>query len=83
MDSADQVIIHVNSHGPAAISNRLESNNRFKNLTKKPIEDINKIGLLYCSIPRIYDRITENKRQFSIRLRTLANPGGEPGVFLC
>ena len=59
MDNADQVIVHVNSHGPTSQATLVQANNRFTNFTKKPINNINKLGLLYASFPRVYENIHE------------------------
>ncbi len=68
MDNTDQVIVHVNSHGPEArASDWSQANNRFNNYTKKPINNINKIGLLYTSFPRVYEMITAQNNTFRIR----------------
>ena len=60
MENKDQVIVHVNSNGPTSqVRDYLSANNRFTNMTKKPINNINKIGLLYASFPRVYEPITD------------------------
>ena len=68
MDNKDQVIVHVNSHGPASQANYLTANNRFANMTNKPINDVNKIGLLYSSFPRVYEPITIKNNTFHMRI---------------
>ena len=45
MQSGDQTILHLNSHGSAAIGTVGQMNNRFTNLTIAPIKNVNKIGL--------------------------------------
>ncbi len=68
MDNTDQVILHVNSHGPhAQVLDYTQANNRFSNFTKKPINNINKIGLLYSSFPRVYEMITAQNNTFRLR----------------
>ena len=69
-NSGDQVIVHVNSHGAnAKVSDLLAANNHFSNFTIKPIENINKIGLLYASIPRVYEPITQENNTWSLLIR--------------
>ena len=64
-NSGDQVIVHVNSHGAnSKVPDVLAANNHFSNFTIKPIENINKVGLLYASIPRVYEPITLEKNTF-------------------
>ena len=60
MDNADQVIVHVNSHGSVSQATLMEANNKFTNFTRKPINNINKLGLLYASFPRVYENVDEN-----------------------
>ena len=53
MENPDQTIIHVNSHGDkAVVTSAAESNNRFGNYVRSPIKNVNKVGLLYCAIPK-------------------------------
>ena len=69
-DSGDQVIVHVNSHGAnAKVPDILAANNHFSNFTIKPIENINKVGLLYASIPRVYEPITLQNNTFSLLIQ--------------
>ena len=68
-NSGDQVIVHVNSHGAnAKVNDLLTANNHFSNFTIKPIENINKIGLLYAAIPRVYEPITAENNRYHIRI---------------
>jgi hypothetical protein len=68
MDSADQQILHLNSHGSAALGDPLQANNRFTNLTTQPIKNVSKIGLLYAAVPKIWDTIHEGNRTFGLTL---------------
>ena len=68
-DSGEQVIVHVNSHGAnAKVPDILAANNHFSNFTIKPIDNINKVGLLYASIPRVYEPITEENNVYHVRI---------------
>ena len=50
----DQVIVHLTSHGESAlVTDEWDAGNSFANLVKAPITGINKIGLLYATIPRM------------------------------
>ena len=65
MDQKQQIILHANSHGDRSqFSSEKESNNSFSNLVISPIKGVNKVGLLYAAIPKLFDTITPNNNRF-------------------
>ena len=65
----DQVVLHLNSHGPTTrVHNPASANNSFTQLTTMPIKDINKIGLLSGKIPRQMDTIDATNNKIYIAL---------------
>ena len=69
MESPDQTLVHLNSHGSSAIGAVL-INNRFTNMTISPIKNISKIGLQYCAIPRTMDALNSTNCAFLLLIRT-------------
>ena len=68
-NSGDQVVLHLNSHGPSTRApNESSANNSFTALTTMPITDINKIGILSAKIPRAMDIITEHNNKIQLNL---------------
>ena len=64
MEDGNQTIVHLNSHGSAALGTLGQRNNRFINLTASPIKDISRIGLQYTAIPRLWDTVHKGNNSF-------------------
>ena len=59
--------MHLNSHGERAISDTVpDANNQFLNYIKAPIRGVNKIGLLYATIPKMWDTIHSKNNRFEV-----------------
>ena len=69
MDQKKQVILHATSHGERAMVNSMaQSNNSFSNLVISPIHGVNKVGLLYAAIPKLFDPIQGKNNSFIMYL---------------
>ena len=66
--SHDQIIVHLNSHGARSQYEHNFANQQFGNFTTNPIKNISKIGLLYASVPKIFDTIDQTNNKFTLRL---------------
>ena len=61
----DQIIVHLTSHGTKAITDDTDdANNQFTNYVRAPIKKINKIGLLYATVPKVINTIDETNNSF-------------------
>ena len=71
MENRAQTILHLNSHGSKAQVQTLKSaNNSFGNLSNMPITDVNKIGLMYVSIPRQWDILQDENNNVEMEIFT-------------
>ena len=69
MDQKQQVIMHATSHGERAQVNSVQqSNNSFSNLVISPITGVNKVGLLYAAIPKLFDTVQGGNNSFIMYL---------------
>ena len=64
--SHDQIIVHLNSHGARSQYEHNFANQQFGNFTTNPIKNISKIGLLYASVPKIFDTIDQTNNKFTL-----------------
>ena len=64
--SHDQIIVHLNSHGARSQYENNWANQQFSNFTTNPIKNISKIGLLYASVPKIFDTIDQTNNTFTL-----------------
>ena len=75
MENRAQTIVHLNSHGPKATFQTFDSaNSSFGNMSTMPINDINKVGMLYAAIPRTWDCLHQGNRIVYFDIHTQVGP---------
>ena len=71
MENRAQTIVHLNSHGSRSQVQTFDTaNNSFSNISNMPINDINKVGLMYVSIPRTWDCLHAGNNKCELTLYT-------------